>query len=209
MADNGNIYDSHIIRSKNIWSQIVFLLSLASHQSSSSTRYEHMSHLLDLHRQDYSSARIPLQYAANYWPNHARALEDVQQPELGLILRLFTLEPGKSMRISSGPTILCPLHPRCVPVVSTGLRGVIQMGIVVVRFLAWYYSSLLGLLSFTDRSFQHGAKLRNTREPYRTTWGGTVLDGGIYDTALQAASANGSVSIVRHLDTALRITWHK
>ena len=30
-----------------------------------------------------------LQYAAEFWPFHARALEDVQEPELEMVLRLF------------------------------------------------------------------------------------------------------------------------
>src|SRR5271169_6616076 len=53
----------------------------------------------------------------------------------------------------------------------------------------WYYSSLLGLLSVTEWLFQNGAELRKTFNP---DWYG-------YNSALQAASAEGHVSIVRYL----------
>jgi Ankyrin repeats (3 copies) len=187
MADNGNIYDSHIIRSKNISSQIVFLLSLASHQSKGHRLATKICPSTAAPESHYS------QCAANYWPDHARALEDVQQPELGLILRLFALEPGKITNDS------LPAPPALRSCCLNWLAWADSNGHRGGPFPpAWYYSSLLGLLSFTDRLFQHGAKLRNTREQY-TTWGGTVLDGGTYGTALQAASANGHVSIVRYL----------
>jgi ankyrin repeat protein len=143
-----------------------------------------------------------LQYAAEFWPVHARALEDVQEPERDLALRLFgphlrTINKDIMGYVSDSEARLSEPNSCCINWLTTYQPG--EFFIVsfppLILHPPWYYSSMLGLLSVTEWLFQNGAELRNISDfpcPPR-------LQPPRYQTALEAASAEGHVSIVRYL----------
>jgi len=150
------------------------------------------------------------QYAARFWHDHALVLEDAQTPELDLVLRLFAQDQKtinsdiltENRSVSSAEISLTfsltaayegdyarQSHQRrtcCVNWLTTSNPDRIDFqGRLNGLAPAWYYSSLLGLLSLTKSLFRLGAQLRPTV--------------GAHRSALQAASARGHTSTVRYL----------
>jgi hypothetical protein len=156
-----------------------------------------------------------LRYAAEFWPEHAQVLEDVQNQELKLVLKAFEQDGNMKGRAllqndttSSIDTLSCLDSANSALYSSRGFLPKAPSSSSPnfwVNWLetynprdpftwhspptdsspAWYYSSFFGLVSVTKWFMQNSATLGNTIEEY--------------EIALCAASSQGRLAMVQYL----------
>lgn len=148
---------------------VAYLLHLGHERETSSTNFRH-------HRETGVQDMFPLStYAAQYWPEHVRNMDDVLQDQIVELLI-------NSCSMNQWIEIFNPDHGEKLPIPA---RANVEWPDPASLQRPLYYASLLGLTEIAEILLRRGAKVQRGF--------------GLYGTALGAAATRGHTVILRLL----------